>query len=186
VANIRLSRDAARSSKLPMMCIRCGERPAALIPMSLPYVPTKAGINVPKESVHAMFHGPGALLVLAFGGASILHGLRHGRRVELWMPLCERHTRTAWWHSFGLPVASVIAAILACLLAILDACAWWQGFQEHWAFGLAALTCFFLALLIRAHNHDGFLYPLEVTESDVELSGASEEFVFQCTHPERE
>lgn len=153
-----------------------------LTPLNLPYV---SGGNETKATSgvrHSMIRAMAAVVPLELGGgAEILHGFRNGKRALLWVPLCERHVRTAWWHSNGMPIASLLSVLLAVVFGVLDFCTRWQNVDWHWVFGLAAISCFILGLLIRARNHDGFIYAVNVTDEDIELGGVSAEFLREWT-----
>ncbi|HZY83983.1 MAG TPA: hypothetical protein VFE78_04080 [Gemmataceae bacterium] len=117
-------------------------------------------------------------------GWALVHGLFTARRVTLQLPLCDEHERAARQRSGWLPLGTrllaigAVAAAACAVSAIPHLAPAGAGDRGLFLFLLFAssIACAVGALLLRARLDDGFIYPLTVTEEEVELSGVAEAF----------
>jgi hypothetical protein len=186
MARILLNRAELERGDLPPFCARCGALDAAMSEVLLRWVPSSFGNKITREIGPVAAHAP---LVGLFGGVVamgvIIHGMWAGRRIPIWLPLCERHQRTARLHAGWLRGASFLLALLAIVFTVLavNECVTLirqgktlEGLGLHHAFAFLAFGFACGGLFIRARLHDGFIFLWKMNEEEVELGGVSERF----------
>jgi hypothetical protein len=90
-------------------------------------------------------------------------------RATVWLPLCDQHVQTAWWHQCGVPF---IVGSLACIFVGITAFAIARDLQ--WL--LLAVLVLAMALFLRARTNDSFVYLIAVADNRIRLGGVSQQF----------
>jgi hypothetical protein len=186
-ARVTIKRSESEAFRLPPFCALCGEQEYRVVELRLPYstsapIAPNADPHVAAIAVHV---GVGASFFFLGAVYALVRNVCMTRRATVFLPLCDRHARTAARRAWLLPAGMWLLFVLVAPLMIyagvetvhlIERGAHKDDYLPSIFTFMAAFLCAAGAMLVRARLHEGFIYAVRATDDEVVLDGVSREF----------